>query len=111
MNERFTTVFKPLKKLKYLSLPENALVQDAILSIFGRENAEADIHPHSIVAQVPNLQTLILFTPRSSAISSPTTKLPLCEHHGNTLIVTSSLLMSRELSVVKQIGPLLKKSN
>lgn len=110
-DERFTTVFRPLRKLKYLSLPENALVQDPLFVLFGAETT-ADINPREIVAQMPELDTLLLYRPpQAGGFGAPAPQRLICEHHGGTLIVTSSFLMSRELSVVKLLGPLLKKSN
>lgn len=66
---------------------------------------------HDIVDQLPNLCTLITPAKVRDLFGDLEATAPVCEKRGKTSIISSSLLMSRDLAVVKQIGPLLKKSN
>eukprot|EP00029_Vermamoeba_vermiformis_P001748 TRINITY_DN1194_c0_g2_i1.p1 TRINITY_DN1194_c0_g2~~TRINITY_DN1194_c0_g2_i1.p1 ORF type:complete len:1206 (-),score=168.93 TRINITY_DN1194_c0_g2_i1:68-3685(-) len=107
------TMLKPLRKLKFLSVMETR--------IGGFGQSALDPAPDVIIAQVPHLQTLILYRHEMSGNLAgnfgfnfgqpPQPTQPICEHYGNTLVVSTDMLRSRELETVKKIGPLLKMTN
>eukprot|EP00029_Vermamoeba_vermiformis_P001747 TRINITY_DN1194_c0_g1_i3.p1 TRINITY_DN1194_c0_g1~~TRINITY_DN1194_c0_g1_i3.p1 ORF type:complete len:1048 (-),score=156.93 TRINITY_DN1194_c0_g1_i3:104-3247(-) len=102
------SIFQPLRKLKYLSLTED-FVKPSIRLLGGTQEP---IQTQEIIAQVPQLEIVLVF--QSSGTDRPRRVLdgrtaPNAE--SNTLMLYSRALWSRELGVVKKIGPLLKRSN
>lgn len=112
-------MLKPLCKLKFLSIFEETRPRGGL---FGTPQPVPDGVHGSIIAQVPQLQALILYrqeVPNNMAgnfgfafgqqLGHPMRQ--ICEHYGNTLVVTTNYLRARDLATVKKIGPLLKKTN